>query len=161
MGAKSLAATRDGATRGARQKKIQRLRVFLEGLPDTLPFVGPDLVMGCASGYQVDSIRPFIESLFDLGQFRGEADRGGHEDPGIRHANSGGDRVRERETNRRILLDDQRRASIRFESIRHVVGRTATDRAVHTESRRGPDWPSNSSGAARFPPSSTRSTTYS
>jgi len=73
MGAKSLAATRDGATRGARQKKIQRLRGFLEGLPDTLPFVGPDLVMGCASGYQVDSIRPFIESLFDLGQFRGEA----------------------------------------------------------------------------------------
>ena len=59
--------------RGVRQKKIQQLRNFIEALPDTLPFSGPDLVMGCACGYQIDSVRPFVESLFDLGQFRGEA----------------------------------------------------------------------------------------
>ena len=73
IGARSFAATRSVATRGVRQKKIKRLRNFIEALPDTLPFSGPDLVMGCACGYQIDSVRPFVESLFDLGQFRGEA----------------------------------------------------------------------------------------
>jgi hypothetical protein len=73
ISAKSFAATRDVATRGVRQKKIQRLRNFIEALPDTLPFSGPDLVMGCACGYQIDTVRPFVESLFDVGQFRGEA----------------------------------------------------------------------------------------
>ena len=69
IGARSFAATRDFATRGVRKKKIQRLRNFIEALPDTLPFSEPDLVMGCACGYQIDAVRPFVESLFDLVSF--------------------------------------------------------------------------------------------
>jgi hypothetical protein len=73
IGARSLAATRNVATRGVQRKKIQRIRNIIEALPDTLPYLGPDLIMGCACGYQIDSVRPFVESLFDSGQFRGEA----------------------------------------------------------------------------------------
>jgi hypothetical protein len=48
-------------------------RRFVKKLPQSLPFSGPDLVMGCACGYQVDAVRPFVESLLGAGQFRGEA----------------------------------------------------------------------------------------
>ena len=64
IGARSFAAIHNVATRGVRRKKIQQLRNFIEALPDTLPFSGPDLVMGCACGYQIDSVRPFVRVPF-------------------------------------------------------------------------------------------------
>jgi hypothetical protein len=75
IGARAFAATRPvwaAATYGARQKKIQNLRKFIDELPDAFPFSGPDLVMGCACGYRIEAVRPFVESLFGSGRFRGE-----------------------------------------------------------------------------------------
>jgi len=57
----------------ARRVQIAATRKFVKNLPQSLPFAGPDLVMGCACGYQVDVVRPFVESLLGAGRFRGEA----------------------------------------------------------------------------------------
>ena len=72
-GHRAFAATRKFATYSVRRKKIQRLRNFINELPDTLPFSGPDLVMGCAYDYHIETVRPFVEVPFNSGQFRGEA----------------------------------------------------------------------------------------
>ena len=63
------------AVRGAVARRIQiaATRRFVKNLPQSVPFAGPDLVMGCACGYQVDVVRPFVESLLGAGRFSGEA----------------------------------------------------------------------------------------
>ena len=62
--ARALAAARRFATYSVRQKNIHRLRNLINELPDPLPFSGPDLVMGCAYDYNIETVRPFVEFSF-------------------------------------------------------------------------------------------------
>ena len=56
----------------ARRERMASLRTFIGALPASFPSENRDLVIGFATGYAPNSVRPFVESLLSAGAFRGK-----------------------------------------------------------------------------------------